>query len=498
MKTKYSVGNRVSHQQFGEGMVVQVKNNQLDILFLDEQKRSFSADSNEITNLAVQDFDVAKSEMPLPSASNKIKRELDQLKEGKRSEFFDYELNSPKTSETVNNNTRVFHSLFGEGMITKILKNEYQIIFLNGNKENIPINSPELTLLTTSIADVFPNDKVTENIPLSESNSGLFVGKQVSIPNIGNGMISRIDDETYEVIFMDGHKQSFLKDSNRKEVESLNIVSDKTDTVFVPQIESMKDTEEFKVGKQISQPGFGEGMISKIDKDSYEIIFLDGHKQKFPLSDKIIQQNTKVQDEIRPVSKPDLKRKESDFGINSIAIGKQYTDEVLGEGMISKVGADSYEVIFLNGHKQVYKSEINDKLTERKPIIDTTPELIENLKRKAKVEVAEEIELPIERIQPKPEFKAPAKKIFSEPEIIIPKEKPSVFADKPIKDKILIDIEKFKSDEIMLGSAVSHPKHGSGMVSNMDDFEIEVVFYNHKKVVYSAKNNELLFINVSK
>lgn len=505
MKTKFSVGNRINHYKFGEGMIIQIRNNQMEVLFLDEQRRSFSTDTDEVVMIGIPVIENERKETPLPSASNKIKKELDQLKEGNRTEYFDYELNNQNKSIPMNKNTRVFHSLLGEGMITKILKNEYQIIFLNGDKHNIPISSPDLKLLTNSELNIdVTNTEIIDEIKNNQDD--LFVGKQIHIPNVGDGMISKIFDETYEVIFLDGHKQSFILPDKTQNIGSnpKTLINDLKEVTAELQnynnSTSHFDEKSLFVGKQINHPELGDGMVSKLGESFYEIIFLNGKKHRFEFSDK--KNNNSVQDSFQFKSNSIEDKKElkpinnNIFQANEIYVGKQINHPESGEGMVSKIMKNSYEIIFLDGKKQSFSfSENSEEINRNEAFIEDT---INKEVQKPAFDISS-FELPIEKNQQKTN-------------VILPKSselETDSFFDKPLKthveknrnkisttSDISSEIDKHTSNEILIGTAVLHPKHGNGLICNLDEFEIEVVFYNHKKIVYSAKSNELKYLNV--
>ena len=580
MKSKFSVGNRISHQDFGEGMIIQIKGNQLEILFLDEQRRSLSADSQVIKIIGSQNFEPIVNEPPIPSAANKIKKELDQLKEGNRIDYFDYEMTNRNKSQSFNKNSRVFHSLLGEGMITKILKNEYQIIFLNGNKQNIAINSPDLKMLSSSTIDITSEVNEEINNPSLQNSNDLFVGKHVSFKELGEGMVSKIANDSYEIIFLDGHRESFPLQNKpieksleldieipveiqktSKTVESVEksifkndniadgkqithpvlgegmiskFANDSYEIIFLDghkesfplqskpiekitkhdfeipvekqknkktsnQTSSFYNNDDLVVGKQITHPELGEGMVSKIANDSYEIIFLDGHKESFPLQSKPIEKITKHDFEI-PVEIQKNKKisnlTSSAYNASDLEVGKQITHPVLGEGMIIKITDKNYEIIFLDGHKESFPINSYNDITNLKSENRTTSTKEDFIEKPLVFEKTEKFELPIEKYQRTQEnYSIPT--TYKEIESFEPREKQKSNTDKISNDKVSKEIEKFRSDEIQIGSAVTHPKNGSGIVCNIDDYEIEVVFYNHKKIVYSSKNNELTFLNVN-
>lgn len=573
MKTKYSVGNRVEHYSFGEGMIVQIKNNQIEVLFLDEVRRNFPLESNDIKIINNQIFEDIKPELPIPSTANKLKKELDQLKEGNRTDFFDYEM-ANQTNMSLNKNSRIYHTLLGEGMITKILKNEYQIIFLTGEKHNIPINSPDLKKIPyTEIDDSIISEKPLETLNNNLNNSeNLYIGKHISIPDIGDGMVSKIDNNSYEVIFLDGHKESFLTSPKSiistpsiNDIHPIEINESKEVTSSLPN-DNLLHSELLKVGKQFSHPEFGEGMVSKITNTNYEIIFLngqkrnfpllhsetenienknittsyekqsdsaslnqdllfnsknlsvgkqinipehgeamiskitnnnieviflDGHKQSFPINNIIAEKNINeiyLEEESKTSNSINNNNLQNTFLLknDSISVGKQINHPEFGEGMISKISSDSYEIFFLNGQKISFplnenildKNEISTKIIDNELNKETISESI----------LKEELsELPIEKFQ-----KTNIIEDFSDKQ----KNKKDI-SEKSIKDKLISDIEKFKTNEITIGSFVSHKKNGFGIVCNIDESEIEVVFFNHKKIVFSAKSNELTDLNVS-
>ncbi len=505
MKTKFSVGNRINHYKFGEGMIIQIRNNQMEVLFLDEQRRSFSTDTDEVVLIGSSNFELERLEPPLPSAANKIKKELDLLKEGNRAEYFDYELNNQSKAQAMNKNTRVLHSLLGEGMITKILKNEYQIIFLNGEKHNIPINSPDLKLLTNSEM-ALDKLEIETNFQSDKSESiDLFVGKQVSIPNIGDGMVSKIFNDTYEVIFLDGHKQSFLLPDNpqQHEIQTIPEKPAKTDYISIKNDADYFDENNLFVGKQINHPELGDGMISKLGESFYEIIFLNGKKQRFEFAEKTFKQN--VPEEFllnkNPIERenPVLVKTDNSFRLDDIYVGKQINHPDFGEGMISKIMKNSYEIIFLDGRKQSFSNlENTEKQIDIKPDKKSNANA-ENSMLTNNIFDKNAFELPIEKYQSTASIKYPDSKtpqiddFFEKPLKVVP-EKSRTRAESSIL--LSSEIEKYMSNDVIIGTAVSHPKHGNGLVCNIDEYEIEVVFYNHKKVVYSAKSNELTFLNV--
>lgn len=508
MKAKFSVGNRINHYKFGEGMIIQIRNNQMEVLFLDEQRRSFSADTDDVVLIGLPVMEVERSEPPLPSAANKIKKELDQLKVGNRAEYFDYELNNQNKSIPMNKNTRVFHSLLGEGMITKILKNEYQIIFLNGEKQNIPINSPDLKLLTNS-ETIVDSEKtvmsVKEENPIQDD---LFVGKQIFIPNVGDGMVSKIFEETYEVIFLDGHKQSFILPDNNQDIEisikpEIPKKQQKTDHVIIKKDEPHFDEADLFVGKQINHPELGDGMVSKLGESFYEIIFLNGKKHRFEFAEKkhkgIDQKETTLEFEPIEIVKNTMPIVESSFQTNDLYVGKQINHPDFGEGMVSKILKNSYEIIFLDGKKQSFsflnsvEKQVDIKPTEKLNNKSENNDLINSVFDKSA------FELPIEKFQNTSNVKYPESKPtqiddFFEKPVKVVSEKSKNKAESTVLFNT--EIEKHLSSEVMIGTAVSHPKHGNGIVCNIDEYEIEVVFYNHKKIVYSAKSNELNYLNV--
>lgn len=505
MKTKFSVGNRINHYKFGEGMIIQIRNNQMEVLFLDEQRRSFSTDTDEVVMIGAPVIENERKETPIPSASNKIKKELDQLKEGNRTEYFDYELNNQNKSIPMNKNTRVFHSLLGEGMITKILKNEYQIIFLNGDKHNIPISSPDLKLLNnTDFENSMANTESINEIKTNQDD--LFVGKQINIPNVGDGMVSKIFDETYEVIFLDGHKQSFILPDKTQNIESNPKTLIQNLNEFTTELPHLKttvtyfDEKSLFVGKQINHPELGDGMVSKLGESFYEIIFLNGKKHRFEFSDKKAinrdQDYIKIDSDIIEVKKDIKPINNNIIQENDIYVGKQINHPEYGEGMVSKIMKNSYEIIFLDGKKQIFSfSEKSDEINKNEAFIEDT---INKEVQKPAFDISA-FELPIEMNQQKTN-------------VILPKSsevETDSFFDKPLKthveknrnkistsSDISSEIDKHTSNEILIGTAVLHPKHGNGLICNLDEFEIEVVFYNHKKIVYSAKSNELKYLNV--
>jgi hypothetical protein len=336
----------------------------------------------------------------------------------------------------------------------------------------------------------------------------LFVGKQVFIPNVGDGMVSKIFDETYEVIFLDGHKQSFILPDNNQDIEisikpEIYKKQQKNDHVIIKKDEPHFDEADLFVGKQINHPELGDGMVSKLGESFYEIIFLNGKKQRFEFAEKkqkgIDQKETTLEFEPIEIVKNTMPIVESSFQTNDLYVGKQINHPDFGEGMISKILNNSYEIIFLDGKKQSFpflnsvEKQLNIKPTETLNKKNENKDLINSVFDKSA------FELPIEKFHNTTNVKSPESKPTQIDDFF---EKPVKAVSEKSKNKaessgfLSVEIEKHLSSEVIIGTAISHPKHGNGIVCNIDEYEIEVVFYNHKKIVYSAKSNELSYLNV--
>ena len=494
MNIKYSVGDRVNHNKYGEGMVVQLKGNQVEVVFIDDQKHLFPIDSNELkSNETILSNGNNSLDVQLPSTAKKIQKELDQLKEENRVEYFDYEIASQKANQNTNKNSKVIHEKFGEGMITKIFKNEYQIIFLDGVKRTIPINSTELKFIKQIEEDLLKSEKIRTANANSENNE-IVLGKQYNHPDYGEGMVCNITDSFYEIIFLDGNKKifSFKNSSNTPEYINTNIINKKTEEDIN---DSYFSNNILAIGKQMIHPVYGEGMVSKIYDNEYEIILLNGEKKTIPIESKKpennLNENTVSVKQEKNKKPTEYKNFDPEINIE-IKIGNQFLHEEYGEGMISKVNESEFEVIFLDGRK--IKFPLHKSNIEEKNKISKGNENIQNIKMNVENKISENpiIELPIEKFSKKSVQSSEIRK----PEIYKTTDSNTKTIQSELDKSINLFFNKFQSEGIQTGCVVKHPKNGYGVVCNIDEFEIEVVFFNHKKIVFSAQSNVLTFINI--
>jgi len=448
---KYSVGNRVFHTKHGEGMVSNVNNNTLEVLFLNGGKLLFQINDQEISILSTQEIKISSPTQP----------------QGKNQVSFSPVVNKKNDNEfTVG--SRVMHIEYGEGMVTKVTKNEVEVIFLNDSKYSFLKNSGEITTLPSLIS------KITNSPHYSDSKSitkpviakvGLTTGSRIFHKTYGEGMVSKISDNKVEIIFLDGSKQNFSKDNN----EILPIEISESEIISIPQIlkqetsttaENSNKPAESKLGNQIFHPQYGEGMVSKIHKNDYEVIFVDGRKMTLPkneFSQRKSNTSIPITAKTENYSDKNVNSKEPEISYNNPIVGKHKFHKRFGEALIVGVGNDVYEVMFLDGKKLVLPQnqfsealEQNNNHTIEDKTIDT-PVFFENKKY-------------------------------------------LMSADNNIKKQYSNTIEQIKKDDknnFTIGTVVIHSKHGEGIISFADDTEIEVVFKNNKKVTYSKKNNEL-------
>ena len=367
--------------------------------------------------------------------------------------------------------TRVNHENLGEGMITKVTKEEYEVLFMSGNKRMFPINGYELMILSnvmvykpkapeipeptkvkTSTTKKKKEEKkeqtlpekpinkpnpntnlIIENIVLEEQN--ISIGSRVNHKEYGEGMVNKITITQYEVLFMDGKKIKFSKGDN--ELTSYkNIVQKST-----------------------------KAIADKKDTNAYKMSF----KQKLKAAAKIAIPTTKPT--------PEIKEEEVEQIINqAIEENTEYTSgtkinhKILGEGIINKVEDKYYEVVFLDGKKSRYlKTDKN--LT---PVIDEDPLPIQ----------------PIEKDSPQPNIKAKAEKKEIEIENISIK-------DNHPKDEIITAKKDTKKGKTYLstGSRIYHKVKGEGMIAKIKDNEYEVIFMDGSIATYVTDDTNLSLLN---
>ncbi len=366
--------------------------------------------------------------------------------------------------------TRVFHQELGEGMINKVTKDEYEVMFMSGNKRIFQINGTELTIVsnfkiskatTQKIPDTpkvkeTPQKKKHEekkvekvieepivvkpvpehdfnNIILDEQN--ISVGSRINHKDYGEGMVNKITPTQYEVHFMDGKRIKFAK--NDTELSAFK-------TIVPPKvkvIEVKKDTSSFKMSfkqkikataKTINPP---EVPVPEIKKETIE-----------PLNEEIIEE------------KPDYK------------LGAKIQHHILGEGIINKITDKYYEVVFLDGKKSRYLktdknlSEVNQVVSvPTKPIVNVAAETIN--KEEVKKDVAKKEKESNKKENPNNEDK--------------PLEKNT------IKDKAYLST----------GSRIYHKVKGEGMIAKIKDDEYEIIFMDGSMATYSINDNNLSILN---
>jgi len=445
----YSVGNRVLHPNYGEGMVSNINDTTLEILFLNGGKLLFQINDPEISLVAPTENVTATVNQP--QLKNSISDNVPVVN---------------RNSEELTVGSRVMHFEYGEGMVTKVTKNEIEVIFLNDSKYNFIKNSGEITPLPslipqkniqsqTNSTKIPPKPSVTT--PAINSNNTVFH------KTFGEGMISKIFDDKMEVIFLDGSKRIFAKDS----LEILPYEANKETFGSKPQIlkqelnidKSVKNNEN-KLGNQVFHPKYGEGMVSKIHKNEYEVTFVDGSKMILPKNEftqKKLDLTFDNSPQFETTVKPIQEQAEPEISYNNPLIGKQIFHNRLGEALIIGVGNDFYEVMFLDGKKLVLPKNQFTEVSKQ----ENTP---------ANSEKTSEI----------PSF-------IENNDILANSEKKQTKTDKKTTE------QNDNAPQIIfsIGTIVLHPKHGEGIISFTDDTEVEVVFKNNKKITYSKNNNEL-------
>lgn len=452
--SEYTVGSRIQHAKYGEGMISNVKDNTLEVLFLNGGKLLFQMTDPDIKAVVFPD---SKTSVSNPAPINKPTLESKPLS---------------KTDGEYTIGARVMHHEYGEGMVTKVTKNEIEVIFLNDSKYTFLKNSGEITILpslinknvnTTKVA----SPKIPEKPPVTAT--GIAESKRIFHKSLGEGMITKVSGNEIEVIFLDGSKHLFPKNSpdllpfdiNESAFETKPQWNEQTDSNFEP----LGKTSENKLGNQIFHPKYGEGMVTKIHKNEFEVIFVDGTKMTLPKSE-FTSKKTSIPAENLSQRKETIPEKEvlpeNNISYNNPLIGKQIFHNQLGEALIVGVGNNVYEVMFLDGKKlvlpknQFTETIISQNIPISKQKNTETPVFIE-----AKTEIAN-----TERI----------------------------LGNKKTDKKNALAENTNEADEkpnFTIGTIVIHPKHGEGIISFADETEIEVVFKNNKKITYSKTNNEL-------
>lgn len=452
--SEFNVGSRIQHAKYGEGMISNVKENTLEVLFLNGGRLLFQITDPDIKALA---FPENKTTVSNQAQINKPAIE-----------------NRPfiKTEGEFTVGARVMHHEYGEGMVTKVTKNEIEVIFLNDSKYSFIKNSGEITLLPSLITKNAnttntPSRKIPEKPPVT--TTGIAENKHVFHKSFGEGMISKVSGNDIEVIFLDGSKHLFPKNSpdlipldiNESSFETKSQWYEQADSIIEPQ-SKMADN---KLGNQIFHPKYGEGMVTKIHKNEFEVIFVDGTKMTLPKNEFTSKKNMISSENASNEKETSLEKEilpENIISYNNPLIGKQIFHNKLGAALIVGVGSNVYEVMFLDGQKlvlpqnQFTETIISDSIPVSKQKNTETPVFIEN---KTEISNSEKI-----------------------------------FGNKKNDKKSIPTQNNSQEDEkinFTIGTIVIHPKHGEGIISFADETEIEVVFKNNKKITYSKTNNEL-------
>ena len=170
-----------------------------------------------------------------------------------------------------------------------------------------------------------------------KSNNSIFkLNEKVIHPAFGEGIITKINLESYEITFNDGIKRIIsFKYTNLKKMNSI-----------IEEVKEVKVVENlFKVGDCIKHDIYGYGVVKNVESDAYIILFkkinirLISFKEKSKLtkSDKILLETKIVKDE-KKESKP----------LTHFSVNTNVYHDIFGKGIIKKVLTDMYEIEFEN------------------------------------------------------------------------------------------------------------------------------------------------------
>ncbi|MEI6823376.1 MAG: hypothetical protein WCL51_15705 [Bacteroidota bacterium] len=417
-----TVGTRVFHQELGEGMINKVTKDEYEVMFMSGNKRIFQINGTELT--IVSNFKISKPVTQTIPDPPKVKETPQKKKhEEKKAEKVIEEIivvkpvpepefnNIILDEQNISVGLRVSHKDYGEGMVNKITPTQYEVHFMDGKRIKFAKNDTELTAFKTivpPIAKVIEDKKDTSNFKMSfkqkiKATAKTIIPPEVPIPEIkketfvslneeiieekqdyilgtkiqhqilGEGIINKITDKYYEVVFLDGKKSRCLKtDKNLSEVnqevasptktivniaaETINKEEIKKDEAEKekditkeeqpkkedksPEINTIKDKAYLSTGSRIYHKVKGEGMIAKIKDDEYEIIFMDGSMANYSINDKNLSiiNDEALDNAIKinvtkttAISEPSSQRvnKSAIFSPNSISLGSKWKGGIL-------------------------------------------------------------------------------------------------------------------------------------------------------------------------
>ena len=378
MNENISIGTRVYHQNLGEGMINRVRKNDYEVVFLNGNRSTFPKDNNELTILS----NIMKSkpnvlEAPLTQkefkaadliiSNDKIDEDIFSIKEEKTTTITQTHTKNINISQgNVTVGTRVAHTELGEGMINKITANDYEVIFMNGKKIKFDKNDTALTTFvnmpqapakkttekpeapkfrmsfkqkiktketeieveetpaspveTINIIDT-PKKEEPKVVPpvTTESNNEIDIRTKVNHLILGEGVIDKITDKHYEVVFLDGKKSRFLK----------------TDTNLTLLIEGAKPKTKPKVEKEFSTK---KNITVEVENDTTQTADISVEVKK-------------------EEHKPGKKDVNEEDGFEKLTVGSRIYHKVRGEGMIGKIKNETVEIIFMDGNKGTYFSD---------------------------------------------------------------------------------------------------------------------------------------------
>ncbi len=383
--------------------------------------------------------------------------------------------------------TRVFHQTLGEGMINKVKKDEYEVVYMNGSRGVYRKDSTELTILSNLInvkprlVTQIPKPVVekTVNIPIPgfeaedvsmktpvkeekvveavtqmsnmSASTIVTVGSRVDHKDFGEGMINKIADTYYEVMTMEGKIIKVMKDDpnlttltnikqanvekkvEKKETsnfkmsfkQKLKTIETSLTTPDVPVVAAKEEPfvempvvaeekKDLEAGMRVNHLILGEGMINKVTDKFYEVVFLDGKKSRFLKTDANLSTHFEEKKEtVKPIETiiPLTDKKDKSIAADApierildgelpvqeeksakniplyVSTGSRIYHKVKGEGMIGKIKDNEYEIIFMDGSKASYNYEdpnlsliLNEEKPELSQPIATTETKVENIK----------------------------------------------------------------------------------------------------------------------